>query len=340
MKFKQVVCGGTFDHFHRGHRQFLDFVLSHGEKVTIGVTDEEMIKNKEYANEIESYRVRRKNVAIYISSKDKKIKIQKIHSLFGPTLSEKKFDAIVVTDETKKGADLINRKRIELGMEPLKVIIAPYAYAEDGERISSKRIREGGIDREGNVYYRLLISRDKLVMPESLRLALRLPLGCVISSFSSLPLAKMEEIKGSAKQSIQGKSRFHIAIGDMVTYHLKKIGIIPSISVIDGKSQRKALKSDILQEITEKDSQYALNEKGAIGRGAIEKLSNLLILGHTKAPQQLFIQGEEDLLTLPAILLSPLGANVWYGQRRKGAICVKVTEKKKQKVYNLLKRFV
>jgi len=42
------------------------------------------------------------------------------------------------------------------------------------------------------------------------------------------------------------------------------------------------------------------------------------------------IKGEEDLLTLPAVLFAPLDSVVCYGQPGKGMVLVKVTEEKKR----------
>jgi uncharacterized protein (UPF0218 family) len=55
--------------------------------------------------------------------------------------------------------------------------------------------------------------------------------------------------------------------------------------------------------------------------------------------QSLVIQGEEDLLTLPAILLAPLNSFVFYGQYKTGMICVTVTEEKKNEIVGIIKKF-
>ncbi|MFH0772755.1 MAG: DUF359 domain-containing protein, partial [bacterium] len=131
----------------------------------------------------------------------------------------------------------------------------------------------------------------------------------------------------------------HYAIGDIVTHELKKIGIIPTLSIIDGVTQRKALNQHLLQSILQKDRSNATNEKGMIQKYACIEIKKMFDMGHKTAPKQLFIKGEEDLLTLVVVLLAPLGVHVWYGQQDVGAIDVRVTEKKKQTVYNLLKQF-
>ena len=53
----------------------------------------------------------------------------------------------------------------------------------------------------------------------------------------------------------------------------------------------------------------------------------------------LVVNGEEDLLTLPAILFAPLNSLVLYGHWQYGIIVVEVDEKIKEKVRKILKKF-
>ncbi|MBM3212057.1 DUF359 domain-containing protein, partial [Candidatus Poribacteria bacterium] len=49
--------------------------------------------------------------------------------------------------------------------------------------------------------------------------------------------------------------------------------------------------------------------------------------------------GEEDLAGVPAILLSPLGTVVLYGQPQQGIVVVEVSEEKKRQLLQLLDRY-
>ncbi|MCD6571934.1 MAG: cytidyltransferase, partial [Thermoplasmata archaeon] len=71
-----------------------------------------------------------------------------IDDKYGPTLSED-FDAIVVSAETRKNAEEINRKRKLFGLKSLKIIEVPLILAEDNLPISSMRIKNGIINENG-----------------------------------------------------------------------------------------------------------------------------------------------------------------------------------------------
>ncbi len=336
MQFQHVVCGGTFDHLHLGHKQLLSACFESGKEVTIGITSGAMVRHKPYYYSLQSYMLRKRNVLEFAAEQKKEVKIVQIEDIYGPTAKNSTFEALFVTEETLPGAKAINNMRIEVGMKPLFVQLVPFVLDEYGDRITSERIRQGITSREGKRYDKLLISREKRILPESLKQVLREPLGRVISSFSTLSKEEIEEMKHLA--SVQG--RFYLcAIGDVVTYELKKKGVSPFLSVIDGQTKREALNVKILKEILEIERYNAINEKGTIGKDAVTALLRLFDMGHNKAVNQILVQGEEDLLTLAVVLIAPLGCIVWYGQREVGAVSVKVTEEMKRRVYNLLQQF-
>ena len=102
MKHNLVVCGGTFDHFHKGHQEFLRYVFSVGKKVIVGVTNDEYIEKSKIKNQIskiEPFGKRKKAVLEFLKQEGvlNRVEIVEINDLFGPTLSKDiPIDAIVV----------------------------------------------------------------------------------------------------------------------------------------------------------------------------------------------------------------------------------------------------
>ncbi|MCX6731913.1 MAG: pantetheine-phosphate adenylyltransferase [Candidatus Roizmanbacteria bacterium] len=336
MRFKHVVCGGTFDHLHSGHKKLLNACFQSGEKVTIGITSGAMVRHKPYNTSIESYTIRKRKVLDFALQQKKVVEVVQLKDIYGPTIENSSFESLLVTKDTISGGKLINEKRIELGMKPLLIQVVPFEYDEIGEKISSERIRQGIIDREGKRYNTYLFSKEKHILPESLKGVLRKPLGRVISSFSTLSRQEIEKMN----KKVRKRGHFYLcSVGDMVTYEMKIRGIMPFISIIDGLTLRKALKSELMNTILERERSSAENEKGTIQKSACIEIQRLFYLGHQQAIKQVLITGEEDLLTLVAVLFAPLGAHIWYGQQGIGAVDVRVTEKKKQTVYNLLRQF-
>ncbi len=145
MGYKHVAVGGTFDSFHKGHRELLKKAIECGESVTVGVTTDS------FAGEgAESYEERRDNVASYLGLfKDIKTDIVELEDAYGPSVVDSSMDAIVVSEETFERAIEINRIRSERGLRRLEIIKIPMVAAEDGGPLSSTRIRRGEIDREG-----------------------------------------------------------------------------------------------------------------------------------------------------------------------------------------------
>ncbi len=334
--FSHVVCGGTFDRFHVGHKTLLQKCFEIGKKVTIGVTSQEMALQKLKSERIQSWSTRRNSVYRYLASIGKKAEIVKLHDIYGPTVLDCSIDAIVVTSETKTGADMINNKRLKIGMKPLSIILVDMQKGTDKHIISSTRIRKGLINRGGNSYLKLLFSRKLFILPKSLIPLLRMPLG---RSFRSVTEFLFTIRQKSHELASPNGDTLWITVGDVVTYEFQKAGFLPQFSVIDKKTLRKALKQEYLQKIIQKDCLYALNEKGTISSHAIIMLNQIINLEHKRAIKQLIINGEEDLLVLPVVLLLPLGAYVFYGVKDKGIVAIMVTEKVKEKVYNLLKLF-
>ncbi|KAK3346152.1 hypothetical protein B0T25DRAFT_270358 [Lasiosphaeria hispida] len=157
-----VVClGGTFDHLHPGHKLLLTAAAlllqvphkdsSQSCRFVIGVTGDELLKSKKYAEFVQPWEDRARAVTFFLSRllqlstrgwkdglepkieendgdfqasfRGGTIVIQcvRIQDAFGPTITVKNMDALVVSGETRSGGRAVNDRRVEQGWQPLEV---------------------------------------------------------------------------------------------------------------------------------------------------------------------------------------------------------------------------
>ena len=150
-KYKKVAVGGTFDKFHKGHKRLLEEAFAHGEEVIIGVTSTKFAgKNAK----IDSCSTRMSNLNEFLETNyHDNFHVVRLEDPYGPTISEKEYDAIAVSKETEQGAIKINKIRNKRGLPLLDILVIDMVSAEDGRPISSTRIRKGEIDKMGNLVY-------------------------------------------------------------------------------------------------------------------------------------------------------------------------------------------
>lgn len=316
-QYQHLACGGTFDLLHKGHQQFLRFAFARGKKVSVGIaTDNFAGKNsKSPAQDFDSRVTEVKNFLIK-KGLLARAQIVTLDDIYGTTVSDETIDGLVVTRQTIPGGRLINSRRRELKLSPLKILVAPMVWGDDHIVISTTRVRQGLIDREGNSYYKFLMSRS-FVLPQTLRKELSKPLG---------------EIKN--KLSFDGSREFPlIAVGDQTTINILKAGRVLDLAVVDFKIQRQNFSNNLKRDVTVK------NSAGTITRSLIRAIKKYFFLQTGNSPYVIRVIGEEDLAVLPAVLLAPLGSTVVYGQRNQGMVLVSVTEEKKSEILNILKRF-
>ncbi len=147
-RYTLVAVGGTFDIFHLGHETLLKKAFEIGEFVIIGFTSNEMV-----VKEVKPYTDRKKALQNFLKENRfiYNYKIIKLNDPYGPATDDEKIEAIVVSKETKKGADKINNIREKKGLTTLSIVTVSMVLAEDNKRISSTRIRNGEINREGKL---------------------------------------------------------------------------------------------------------------------------------------------------------------------------------------------
>lgn len=152
-KFKKVAVGGTFDELHKGHKILLLKAFEIGEKILIGLCSDKFVEQMKKPHITAKYNERRKELLKFLKSNkfEEKYEIVVLNDAFGKTTIDNTIDALVVSEETKKIALLINNKRAEVGFPLLEIVTVNMVPAENYIPISTTRIRDGEIDREGHI---------------------------------------------------------------------------------------------------------------------------------------------------------------------------------------------
>lgn len=333
--FKHAAVGGTFDHFHKGHEEILKTAFTSAKKVTIGISSDNLTQKKLFKNSLEGFEVRKKNVIQFLKKNSyySRSQIIILNDIYGPAIDDRSFDVIVVSNETRKTAVSINKLRKKKSLPPLKIVSVPFVKAEDKRIIRSSRIRKGEINQEGTYYLYLFKKKNALHLPHNMKHELRKPLGTVIKGDDST----INETILKVKPMLAGnKYPLLISVGDVVSDALTKSNIIPDIQIIDKKTRRMTYK----HTNSIKTNSYSKNSAGKIQKQAVLALSKKIkTVLDTGKKDILLIRGEEDLMALPTLLLSPLHSLVMYGQTDVGVILVTVTMEIKKKVELLLQKF-
>lgn len=121
-----------------------------------------------------------------------------------------------------------------------------------------------------------------------------------------------------------------ISVGDIVSQHMLDFGLPLDVLIVDNKTMRKAI-NPIVVDVDQ--TLCAKNPPGTITEEAWDAISDAMAYeGRIKV----MIEGEEDLLTVVAVLSAPEDALVVYGQPNIGIVVVKVTEEKKENMRRIV----
>ena len=145
--------GGTFDIIHSGHKVLLQRALEVGDIVLIGLTTDARASKNRNKTQINPYNIRLVNLQNLLKSMKSldKFQIVPLENDWGPSVIDEDFEAIIVSDETKSTAQKINKIRLADGKTELEIVVVPMIRAQDGNKISSSRIRNKEINSEGKL---------------------------------------------------------------------------------------------------------------------------------------------------------------------------------------------
>jgi uncharacterized protein (UPF0218 family) len=144
-----------------------------------------------------------------------------------------------------------------------------------------------------------------LRLPEALRSEFKDPLGPVFTDAEALLSRAGEPL---------------IAVGDVVTYHLKEAGRVPDLAVVDGYTERERATEEVRAAVLSGENTVE-NPAATLSAGLLAAMREGIDDGD---PTTIVVEGEEDLATLPAVLAAPDGASVVYGQPGEGMVLVAV----------------
>lgn len=155
-RFRKVAVGGTFDELHKGHKSLLMKAFEIGNHVLIGLCTDEFVKRMGKPHVTASYEERLSELESFLKEHGllDKAEIIPLNDPYGNTLTDKCIEALVVSEETERTAIKINQKRSEVGLPPLEIVTISMVPAENAKPISTTRIRQGEIDREGRLLKR------------------------------------------------------------------------------------------------------------------------------------------------------------------------------------------
>jgi pantetheine-phosphate adenylyltransferase len=153
-KFNLAATGGTFDILHVGHFALLSKAFEIANSVIIGVTSDDFAGQVKGKTKIQhSYEARTSALKIAISNRfgDMNYSISKLHTTFGPAVLSGEVEVLVASRDTSVRGEELNKIRQANGLKPITIVVVEMVKADDGQPISSTRIRLGQIDGSGKL---------------------------------------------------------------------------------------------------------------------------------------------------------------------------------------------
>jgi uncharacterized protein (UPF0218 family) len=183
------------------------------------------------------------------------------------------------------------------------------------------------------------------ILPDSLRSQLAEPMGQLYTFIDDVPPERR------ILPLLQQQNSLVVTVGDVVTDSLFSVHFYPNIAIIDNKTLRGEYKSNNLSNL---ETFYVRNPPATITHSAWNMIHNLyksfkednirekMDLSHHSNKENtkiVVIDGEEDLLVIPCIMVAPIGSLILYGQPKQGIVIINVNKSVKETIANLLQKF-
>ncbi|XP_031699500.1 bifunctional coenzyme A synthase isoform X2 [Anarrhichthys ocellatus] len=147
--YSDVVVGGTFDRLHGAHKTLLNIsCLLANRRLIICVCDHAMLKKKVLKELVEPYSLRAQRLQEFLQDikPSLQVEIMPLEDPYGVAVVDPLLQCIVVSEETRRGGEAVNKKRIENGLRPLilheiQLLKDAHHTETEEEKISSSSLR-------------------------------------------------------------------------------------------------------------------------------------------------------------------------------------------------------
>lgn len=315
-----------FDRLHLGHQIMIDRLVEEDDPIAV-VTDGELVgQDIELKAIIQPLDVRVNRLRQYL----RECRLEDIVDVRTATrkdepLTIKESLTFVMYEgpcctEIQSGA--LDLRKQELGVEDTIEFLKP-VRANDGDKIASARIRRGDIDRLG---HRL---KGTIEPPRHLQLEgrreLTRPKGDLYRRSECVPE------KAVVKRILDEEPELVITVGDVTTATVLDEGYTPRVMLVDGITKRGPFE----REFTAENQFLIYNPAAVIYPEAWSTIATAI--AHKKSTL-ISVDGEEDLLGFPAVLLAPEGSVILYGQPNEGIVWVPVNAENRKLARTLLEQ--
>ncbi|MHA2301959.1 MAG: DUF359 domain-containing protein [Candidatus Thorarchaeota archaeon] len=310
-----------FDRFHLGHQALIDRLTDMPNPIAVVTGGEIVGRSLNLQSIIQPIEVRLARLKEHLVSRELDSTISAIAmTQFNELLSIDGATTFLMyqgpcCDEIKSGA-LDKRTKHEDILKYLKPV-----RAYDGNKLTSLRVRKGEIDREGKRLRGTKEPSRKLVFSQ--RGDLKSPKGDLYHKKDGPPQERV------ASRIANENPKCVIAVGDVTAATLIEQGYVPDVSIVDGITKRGKFDGTFTGE-----REYMFYNPAAVLYPEAWSTINTAI--HDKKKSLVVVDGEEDLMGFPGVLLAPMGSVMLYGQPDAGIVWVPVHKENKSLARSLL----
>lgn len=337
-KHETGLIGGTFDRFHAGHMSLIAAGLEHCKNIQVWITNDKLARSKD--RRIQDWHYRQSDLIDATSEYSSRITTHQLDDKFGPSLKSTEASAIICTADTIQGCLEINSLREKDGFPPLDIISVERVTSWDGGPISSSRIRDGHIDREGMPWIPDHFRDSDLIMTPIVESQLKEPFGELIEGpEEDITVAALEAIS-----RIVESTKFSgplIAVGDVTVLAFQNSGRPADIALVDGQTKREEWEGSNEINFNLYDNLLECNSPaGYLSRSLLKSCESSISSWMEDGESSIIrVVGEEDLSPLLLHPMAPIGSVVLYGQPGRGLVIRWCDEESKIRCRNLLRGF-